>query len=302
MRDPYSVLGVSKSAGEKDIKSAFRKLAKKYHPDQNKDAPDAKTKFAEVNQAYEIVGDSEKRAKFDRGEIDAKGHEKFSGLGGGNPFGGGQFRQRGGQAGSPFGSGGFSGAEDILSEMFGSSFGGQNAGRSFNQGGQQAAPSLDVKIKAFITIEDIMRGKTPVRLPDGKQISISIPPECEDGQTIRLKGQGKKASGRKSGDVLVSVSIKPHAKYQLKGSDLKMDLTVPLKTAVLGGKIAVETEDGKLSLNIPVGTSSGKVFRLKGKGLPKKDGKHGDLLVSTSIQLPVDGLEELVAFYKQDSN
>ena len=154
MRDPYSVLGVTKSASEKDIKSAFRKLAKKYHPDQNKDDPKAQAKFAEVNQAYEIVGDAKKRVQFDRGEIDAKGNEQFAGFQGGNPFGNASFRQ-GAPGGNPFGSGGFGGAEDILGEMFGSAFGGQR-GRQANGpfGGKSTGPSptLDHKVKAFVSI------------------------------------------------------------------------------------------------------------------------------------------------------
>ena len=299
MRDPYSVLDITKSANEKDIKSAFRKLAKKYHPDQNKDDPKAQAKFAEINQAYEIIGDTEKRAKFDRGEIDAKGNEKFSGFHGGGPFGGSRFRREASHSGGPFGPGGFGGGEEILSEVFGSAFGGQR--------GRQSAPrpSLDIKTKAFVSLEELMRGKTSVKLPDGKQVSVSIPPEPEEGQTIRLKGQGKKAPGNNPGDVLITIHTKPDANFQRSGANLKMDLPVPLKTAVLGGKLAVETLDGKFSLNIPAGTSSGKVFRLKGKGLPKKtEAKQpegsGDLLISASIQLPEDGLEALAQFFNED--
>jgi len=318
MANPYSVLGVQKSADEKAIKSAFRKLAMKYHPDQNKDNKSAQAKFAEINQAYEILGDKEKRAQFDRGEIDEEGKPKFAGFAGGNPFGGG-----GQHGGNPFsGNGqGFGGAEDILSEIFGSAFGGQaqaqrgrasgnpfagmGGGPSAGMGGgpqyqRQAAPSLDLEMKAAVTIEDLMRGKTTVRMPDSKQISVSIPPEAEHGQVIRLKGQGKKATGRQPGDALVTLVMKSHARFRRDASDLRADVPVPLETAILGGKVAVETVDGKLSLNIPAETSSGRVFRLKGKGLPKKGGGYGDLLVSSSIQLPKskETLKQLVTLFE----
>ena len=305
MPNPYSVLGVQKSADEKAIKSAFRKLAMKYHPDQNADNKSAKAKFAEINQAYEILGDKEKRAQYDRGEIDDEVKPKFAGFqGGGSPFGG----MGGQQGGNPFGGG----AEDILSEIFGSAFGGtaqaqrRGGGNPFggmgghpHQQQRQAAPSLDLEMKAGVTIEDSMRGKTTVRMPDGKQISISIPPEAVDEQVIRLKGKGKSAPGRQPGAALVSLIMKSHAKFRRDGVDLRTDVEVPLQTAVLGGKVAVDTVDGKLSLNIPSGTSSGKIFRLKGKGLPKKSGRHGDLLVSASIQLPDKDLKQLVMFFEK---
>ena len=310
MPNPYSVLGVSKSADEKAIKSAFRKLAKKYHPDQNKDDKNAQAKFAEINQAYEILGDTDKRAQFDRGEIDEKGNPRFAGFdgaSGGDPFA--SFRAGGGQRGAnPFGSGGFQGAEDILSELFGSAMRGQTAsggaggGNPFaGMGGFQqksAGPSLDIEMKAAVSVEDLMRGKTSVIMPNGKQVSVSIPAEAEDGQTIRLKGQGKTTPGRQPGDALITLSMKRNNKFQRQGVDLRTDTPVPLKTAVLGGKVAVETLDGRLSLKIPSGTSSGKIFRLKGKGLPKKKGGYGDLLVSVSIQLPEDNLDLLIDFFK----
>lgn len=309
MPNPYSILGVQKSADEKAIKSAFRKLAMKYHPDQNADNKSAQAKFAEINQAYEILGDKEKRAQYDRGEIDDEGKPKFAGFhpggnAGGDPFGGGNPFGRGGpQGGNPFGGG----AEDILSEIFGSAFGGnaqtQRSGSPFGGMGagqqrRQAAPSLDLEMKAGVTIEDSMRGKTTVRMPDGKQISVSIPPEAVDGQVIRIKGKGKSAPGRQPGAALITLVMKSHAKFRRDGVDLRTEVPIPLKTAVLGGKVGVETVDGKLSLNIPSGTSSGKIFRLKGKGLPKKSGGFGDLLVSASLQLPEDDLQQLVNFFE----
>ncbi|MGI9352608.1 MAG: DnaJ C-terminal domain-containing protein [Rhizobiaceae bacterium] len=310
MPNPYSVLGVSKSADEKAVKSAFRKLAKKFHPDQNKDDKNAQAKFAEINQAYEILGDKEKRAQFDRGEIDEKGNSRFAGFegaGGGDPFA--NFRANGGQrGGSPFGSGGFQGAEDILNDLFGSAMRGQSApgGHPFaGMGGSQqrnTGPSLDVDMKAAVSIEDLMRGKTSVVMPNGKQVSVSIPAEAEDGQTIRLKGQGKSSAGRQPGDALITLFVKKNSKFQRQGVDLRTDTPVPLETAVLGGKVAVETLEGRLSLKIPSGTSSGKIFRLKGKGLPKKKGGYGDLLVAVSIQLPEENLDSLSEFFQARKN
>ncbi|MEM7215114.1 MAG: DnaJ C-terminal domain-containing protein [Pseudomonadota bacterium] len=303
MSNPYSVLGVSKSADEKAIKSAFRKLAKKYHPDQNKKDSNAQAKFAEATQAYEILGDSKKRAQFDRGEIDEKGNPRFAGFEGG--AGGGFGRSQGG---NPFGSGGFHGAEDILNDIFGSAFGGQSQGGGFGGGNpfgnagqaqqRRADRSLDIEMKTAITIEELMRGKTFVTLPSGKQISVSIPPESEDGNTIRLKGQGHSAPGRQQGDILITLVIRNDAKFLKQGNDLRTEVPVPLKVAVLGGTVAVDTPDGRLSLKIPPGTNSGKVFRLRGKGLPKKGGGQGDLLAAASIQLPQDELESLANFLK----
>ena len=314
MPNPYSVLGVSKSADEKAIKSAFRKLAKKFHPDQNKNDSNAQAKFAEVNQAYEILGDQEKRAQFDRGEIDDKGNPRFAGFegaAGADPFR--EFRSGGGrQSGHPFGGGGFQGAEDVLNDLFGSAFGGRGNSGGFNQGHPfaqantanqaRSMPSLDIEMKAVVSLEELMRGKTFVRLPTGKQISVSIPPEAESGKTIRLKGQGNSAPGRQVGDVLITLVVKNDSKYQKQGANLRVEAPIALKTAVLGGKAEVETMDGRLSLTVPAGTSSGKVFRLKGKGLPKKSGGFGDLLVSVSIQLPETGIDRLTKFFESDEN
>lgn len=285
MRDPYTVLGVDRSASEKDIKGAFRKLAKKYHPDQNPDNPRAKERFSEANSAYEIVGDKKKRGQFDRGEIDNEGKEKFAGFsgqpgGGGNPFAG---MHRGG--GTPFGAG--EGAEDILKEMFGGAFGGaQQAGFGGAQQTRRQAKASDISLKAVAHAQDLARGKTSVVFPDGKKVTVSIPPETKDGQVIRLKGQGETHPGALPGDALITLVIRQGGKYKIRGVDLRMEADLPLETAVKGGKIGVETMDGKISLGVPAWTTSGKIFRLKGKGLPKKGGGMGDLLVRVMVQLP----------------
>lgn len=303
MRDPYAVLGVSRTASDKEIKSAFRKLAKQHHPDRNKDNPGAKERFAEINSAYEIVGDKEKRGQFDRGEIDAAGNQKFAGFEGFDGTGpfrgfeGFEFRQAG-KRGSPFGAGragmDMGGAEDLLKEFLGSAFGG--TARAGATGGFEEAArgaSRDVKITAQVSMEDRARGKATVRLPGGRQISFSLPPEARDGQIVRLSGQGDKQPGMKPGDALVTLALKPHPRFRADGADLRVDAQVPLETAVHGGKITVETLDGKLSLKVPAWTDSGTVFRLKGKGLPARKDGHGDLLVTTMIVLPEDGRDEL---------
>ncbi|WP_075995762.1 DnaJ C-terminal domain-containing protein [Salaquimonas pukyongi] len=311
MRDPYTVLGVAKTASEAEIKKAYRKLAKKWHPDQNKENPRAKEKFAEIGQAYDILGDKKKRGQFDRGEIDAEGKETFAGFGGFHPGGGqrGQgspFGQTGGQAGGhPFGgTGGFAGAEDIISELFGQAFGGarggagpnarpgarmgpgQGAGSPFGPGAQ-ARKGADVKIRTPVTIDDLARGKTTVMLPDGSRISASLPAGAKDGQVIRLKGKAKAGPGQAAGDVLVTLNFKPHSEFRVDGSDLRGELRIPLNIAVLGGTVSVRTLDGKVSLKVPPWTNSGKVFRIPGRGLPQKNGT-GDLKLTAVVMLPDD--------------
>ncbi|WP_316861381.1 DnaJ C-terminal domain-containing protein [uncultured Cohaesibacter sp.] len=307
MRDPYSVLGVSKSADEREIKSAFRKLAKKYHPDQNKDDPKAQEKFSEVNQAYEIVGDKEKRGKYDRGEIDEQGKEKFHGFAGGNPFGGGG-------GGNPFGSGGgnpFGGgtADDILNEIFGNMGGGMGGGRRraggnpFGGGAghdpfggghghgahQRSQPQKgqDAEAKLSVSLEDVVSGeKRRVHLPTGKTLDMTVPRGVKDGQTIRMKGQGFESRTGPAGDALVTIQILPHKLFEVEENNVRLELPVTLYEAVLGAKIRIPTLEGKAEVKIPAGMSSGKSLRLKGKGLPDRDGKRGDLLVTAKIILP----------------
>ena len=311
MRDPYQVLGVARDASAKDIKSAFRKLAKKYHPDQNPDDPSAKDNFARVNQAYEVVGDEKSRAAFDRGEIDAEGKPRFQGFegaaGGGDPFAG--FRRQGsagpGGAHFEFRSGG-PGAEgmgdDIFSHIFGSAFG-QRGGAGMGGGGprgQHAAPQgEDIEVAMAVTVEDVATAaKVAAIFPDGRKIAVKLPEFVEDGQTIRLKGQGGQGPGG-AGDGLVKIRIRPHPRYRIEGRDLHVDQPVDLADAVLGAKVAVETPTGRLAVNVPAWSSSDKVLRLKGKGLPEKHGGHGDLFVHVRIMLPDDGDTELEALLRK---
>lgn len=313
MRDPYEVLGVPRSASAAAIKSAFRKLAKKHHPDANKNDPKAAARFAEVNSANEIIGDPDKRKQYDNGEIDAEGKPRFQGFPGGGQGGGGFGGFPGGgraratpggfeytySGGGPQGGGGA--FEDILSSMFG---GGAAAGMRGGRGGARTAefegspftaPDLDLNAAMTVTLEEAAGGaEKRIRLPTGKELNVRIPAGLASGQQIRLKGQGETAPGHPPGDVMITVTIAPHAYFRLEGNDLRLDLPITLYEAVLGGKVRVPTLTGAVELSIPKNTSSGRTFRLKGKGFPAK-GAPGDLFVTPRIVLPDGNDAELEA-------
>src|ERR1700740_1776236 len=294
MRDPYEVLGVPRSASAAAIKSAYRKLAKKHHPDSNTNDPKAAARFSEINSANEILGDEDKRKQFDRGEIDADGKPRFTGFPGGGPGGGGRagpggFESYTFRTGPGGGAGGF---EDILNSMFANAGrgarGGGGAGRAnpfeFDPGG--IGLDLDLNVAMTVSLEEAVKGgEKRVRLPTGKELNVKIPAGVVAGQQIRLKGQGDTSPGHPPGDLLITVSIAPHAFFKVDGSDLRVDLPITLYEAVLGGKIRVPTLGHAVELSIPKNTSSGRTFRLKGKGLPKPGGT-GDLFVTARIMLP----------------
>jgi DnaJ-class molecular chaperone len=295
MRDPYEVLGVPRSASAAAIKSAFRKLAKKHHPDSNKGDPKAAARFAEINSANEILGDEDKRKQFDRGEIDAEGKPRFQGFGGGDPrgrAGPGGFETYTFRSGGGPGSGGGGSFEEILNSMFGrGARGGGGSQCEFDTGG--IGVDLDVNASLTVSLEDSVNGaEKRVRLPTGKELNVKIPAGVTAGQQIRLKGQGETAPGHRPGDVLITVNIAPHPFFKVDGSDLRVDLPITLYEAVLGGKVRVPTLGGAVELSLPKNTSSGRTFRLKGKGLPKSGG-NGDLLVTTKIILPDGNDSEL---------
>jgi DnaJ-class molecular chaperone len=305
MRDPYEVLGVAKNASAKDIKSAYRKLAKKHHPDQNPNDPKAKDRFAAANQAYEIVGDEKNRAAFDRGEIDADGKPRFQGFegaaGGGDPFGG--FRRQQGAGGSRFefrsgrpGGDPFDGNSDIFSQIFGDAFSGARGAGSGDR--RQPATAADLNVTLDVTIEEAATAeKVTAMFPDGRKVAVKLPAYVEDGQTIRLKGQGEQGPGQ-PGDALVKIRFRRHPRYRVEGRDLHADLPVALADAVLGAKVAVDTPTGKLAVNVPAWSSSDKVLRLKGRGLPEKAGGHGDLYAHVRIMLPEGGDSALEALLR----
>ncbi|KRB15016.1 molecular chaperone DnaJ [Mesorhizobium sp. Root695] len=305
MRDPYEVLGVAKNASAKDIKSAYRKLAKKHHPDQNPNDPKAKDRFAAANQAYEIVGDEKNRSAFDRGEIDADGKPRFQGFegaaGGGDPFGG--FRRQQGPGGSRFefrsgrpGGDPFDGNSDIFSQIFGDAFSGARGAGSGDR--RQPATSADLNVTLDVTIEEAATAeKVTAMFPDGRKVAVKLPVYVEDGQTIRLKGQGEQGPGQ-PGDALVKIHLRRHPRYRIEGRDLHADLPVALADAVLGAKVPVDTPTGRLAVNVPAWSSSDKVLRLKGRGLPEKAGGHGDLYAHVRIMLPEGGDSALEALLR----
>ncbi|MFC3705547.1 DnaJ C-terminal domain-containing protein [Devosia honganensis] len=304
MRDPYTVLGVSRSASEKDIKSAYRKLAKKFHPDQNPNDPSAHGKFAEATHAYDLLNDKEKRGQYDRGEIDAEGNPRFAGFGNGG-FGGGA--SRGARPGA--GAGAFS-AEDILKEFM-SGFGGQPRGGA--RGGAQWDPFAgtgtaggagmrskgeDIVVNVAISLEDAHKAASvPVRMPSGKMLSVKLPEKVEEGQQIRLKGQGAANPLGEPGDALVTIRFEKSKSFRRDGHDVRTDVPVTLYEAVLGAKVRVPTLDGPVELNLPPGVDTSKALRLKGKGLYG----DGDLYVNVRVVLPPGGdadLEALARFMR----
>ena len=320
MRDPYEVLGVSKGASEAEIKSAYRRLAKKLHPDANKHDPKAASRFAELNAAYEIAGDEKKRKAFDNGEIDAEGKPRFRGYEGfgAQPGGGGGFHPGGGAhlESFSFGPDGFQrrssggggpqggGFEDVLRNMFG---GGARGARGFGtqfEGEDFGAPATGQDLHAELTISlpEAAKGtKTRVHLPTGKDVEVKIPAGLTSGQQIRLKGQGWPSAAGKAGDAMITVHVAPHPLFKPDGADLRLDLPITLYEAALGGKVRVPTLDGAVELALPPGTNSGRTFRLKGKGLKSKSGT-GDLLATLRVMLPErtdDEFKELMKKWRE---
>ncbi len=314
MRDPYEVLGVDRKASAGDIKSAYRRLAKKLHPDANKNDPKAATRFAELNAAHELLGDEDKRKAFDRGEIDSEGKPRFRGFEG---FGGGarpgagyggygpeanfesfNFGPEGFTRTTRRGRGGFGGFEDILKEAFGQAGRGARSGSRAGFEQDEFAVGGDVHASLTVTLPDAAHGVTQrLRLPTGKDVDVKIPAGITNGQQIRLKGQGM-AGQAGAGDVLITVSIAPHTIFSLDGADIRLDLPVTLYEAVLGAKVRVPTLDRPVEITIPAWTSSGRTFRLKGKGFPAKSGR-GDLLATVRITLPDGRDSELEALMKK---
>jgi DnaJ-class molecular chaperone len=282
-KDPYSILGVARGASEKEIKSAYRKLAKELHPDANKDNPNATDRFSEVTQAYDLLSDKDKRAQFDRGEIDMDGNPV-----GGFGYGGGPGGARGG-----FRAEGFPGGEAVdLGDLFEGLFGGRGGG---GMGGARGGPrpraaprGASVQYRLKVSLTDAARlADQRITLADGKTIDLKLPKGVEDGTQMRLSGKGEQGPGG-AGDALVTITIAPHPFFKRDGDDLRLDLPVTLDEAVHGAKVKAPTAEGPVMLSIPAGTSSGKVLRLKGKGFTRKDGTRGDQLVTIEIVLPED--------------
>lgn len=291
--DLYARLGVKRGASEAEIKKAYRSLAKQLHPDRNKDNPKAAERFAQVTSAYDLLSDKDKRARYDRGEIDEEGNPKMpfgGGFGGGGAYGG---ARPGGAGAGPGGfegfQGGFQGADAAdLSDLFEGLFSGGGRQRGSPFGRRQAPPQKgpDVAYRLRVPFTDAAtRSPQRVTLRDGKTIDLKLPKGVEDGTRIRLAGKGE-AGPAGAGDAIVTVAVEPHRFFTREGSNIRLTLPVTLKEAVLGGKVKVPTPDGAVMLTVPKGSSSGKVLRIKGRGFSDRSGTRGDQLVTLSIDLP----------------
>ncbi|RMF77191.1 MAG: J domain-containing protein [Chloroflexi bacterium] len=276
MADYYKILGVSRNASEKEIKSAFRKLAKKYHPDTNPDDPNAETKFKEINEAYETLSDPEKRQLYDRfGE-----NYKQVGSAGGN----GTYTYTTSTGGFP------EGFADIFEGLFGRRGGFGGFGGDV-RGGQRewAARGDDYEHEVSISLQEAYTGTTRIITKGGREIRVTIQPGVKTGTKIRLAGEGGPGvGGGQAGDLYLKVRVEPDPRFERNGDDLTTDVKVDMFTALLGGEIDVQTLSGTVSLKIPPGTQSGSKFRLSGKGMPKlkKKGEYGDLYVRVMVTVP----------------
>ncbi|MEZ2224598.1 DnaJ C-terminal domain-containing protein [Rhizobium sp. RCC_161_2] len=288
-RDPYELLGVKRNATQKEIQSAFRKLAKKLHPDLNPDDKNADEKFKDISAAYELLSNEEKRARFDRGEIDMTGDEQAS-----RNF----YRDYASASGpgEPYHNGGgfadFGDAEDIFASFFSRRTGG--GGSRFHAPGRDRHFSMDVDF-----LDAVNGTKTQAQLPNGPALEVQIPPGIRDGQTLRLRGRGEPGfGGGPAGDVLIDIKVRPHRFFTRDRDAIRLELPITLREAVLGGKVRVPTPSGPVDLALPPNSSSGKILRIKGKGVPRGYGSAGDMHVTLKIVLPDRPDEDLANFMR----
>jgi DnaJ-class molecular chaperone len=287
--DPYSILGVARTAKAADITKAYRKLAKKLHPDLNPGDKAAEEKFKQITAAYDILGDEEKRGRYDRGEIDASGQEKPQQR---------YYREyAGGEDGQRYSSS--AGFEDIgaFSDLFGDLFGrggagARGGGQRFSMRGPDAQYRLDVDF-----LDAVNGTKTRITLPDGGPLDVTIPAGVTDGQVLRLKGKGNPGmGGGEPGDALIEISVRPHPVFKREGDDITVEVPITFDEAVLGGKIEVPTIGGRVFATVPPGSNTGQTLRLKGRGIKSRSGKAGDQLVKLSVVLPEKVDDDLKSF------
>ncbi len=278
--DPYKALGVPRDASPEAIKAAYRKLARKHHPDLNPGKPEAEEKFKAASAANDLLSDPERRARFDRGEIDAEGQEKAPPGYGARP--GGYRRQADQPFGARYGQPPDGMDPGMFGDVFADIFEARRRAESAPRKGSDETYRLNV---AFL---DTVRGATrQLTLPDGKALSVKIPPGVESGQTLRLRGQGEPGrNGGPAGDALIELTVADHAFLRRDGNDLRMELPVTLKEAALGGPVVVPTPFGELRVNLPAGSDSGRVIRLRGKGVAEH-GKRpaGDLFLTLRVTI-----------------
>lgn len=287
-QDPYELLGVKRDATQKEIQSAFRKLAKKLHPDLNPGDKNAEARFKEISAAYELLSDEEKRGRFDRGEIDITGAEQAprsyyrdyaSASGPGGPY---------------HNSSGFSDFGDA-DDLFANFFSRRTGGGQFRTRGQDRHFSMEVDF-----LDAVNGTKTQLQLSDGPAIEVQIPAGTRDGQTLRLRGKGEPGiGGAPAGDALIDIRVRPHRFFTRDGDDIRLDLPISLGEAVLGGKVRVPTPSGPVSLTVPPNSNTGNVLRLKGKGMAKRDGSSGNVYVTLKVVLPEAPDERLADFVRE---
>jgi DnaJ-class molecular chaperone len=303
--DLYQQLGIKRGASEAEVKKAYRTLAKQLHPDRNKDNPKAAERFSKVTQAYDILSDKDRRARYDRGEIDEDGNPRMP-FGGG--FGGGARSSAGPGGGfEGYSGGGFDANTADLSDLFEGLFGAATGRRGGGGFGRRQAPpqkGADVAYRLKVPFVDAAALKPQrVTLQAGKTVDLKLPNGVESGTKIRLAGQGQAGPAGK-GDAIVTIEIDGHPFFARDGKDIRLSLPISLKEAVLGAKIKAPTPEGPVMMTVPKGASSGKVLRLKGRGFTGKDGKRGDLLVTLNVDLPAGdaALEEFAAGWDDAGN
>lgn len=279
-QDPYRELGVARGASADEIRKAFRKLAKQHHPDANPGNAASEEKFKQLSAAFDLLGDPDKRRKFDAGEIDADGRETMRGFTG-NPFG-----QGGGPRASEY--------ENVdLSDILGEMFGGRRGGGGFASRGGDVRATLDIDLE-----EAILGAKRRISFSDGRTLDITIPAGATDHQVLRLKGQG--SPGRAgAGDALIELVLRPHPRFRREGDTLAMDVPISVPDAVLGGKVQAPTPDGPVTLNVPKGSNTGSILRLRHRGLADGKGRRGDLLARLVVSLPETQDEALEKFAEE---